>query len=86
MYLDPEYVVYPPADGWPEITTASMQPFEKIDEVVELLRHLPYVWSAPGRTVHAAGLCQFADWAEIARCITEPPEGLWSKKDQPAFG
>lgn len=52
MYLDPEHVVYPPDDGWPEITTASMQGFHKTDEVVDLLRHLPDVVNDTGREVH----------------------------------
>ena len=103
MYLDSEYVVHPPAGGWPEITTTTMAPFHKTDEVVQLLRRLPYIRKHPGKTVHGmlgcaqlyeasnlrtsavAALCQFADWADIARCITEPAEGEWDQKSQPSF-
>lgn len=41
MYLD-ETTYELPSTGWPSITSDSMRPFDKTDEVVELLRHLPY--------------------------------------------
>ena len=39
----PWCIIEPPVGGWPNITTASLTPLEKTDEVVELLRHLPYI-------------------------------------------
>ena len=42
MYLDETAYESPPSTGWPSITPDSMRPYGKTDEVVELLRHLPY--------------------------------------------
>lgn len=43
LYLDPEQIVFPPEEGWEEITITNMQPLGKTDKVIELLRHLPYI-------------------------------------------
>ncbi|KAK3321749.1 hypothetical protein B0H66DRAFT_638289 [Apodospora peruviana] len=42
MYLDEAAYESTPSTGWPRITPDSMRSFDKTDEVVELLRHLPY--------------------------------------------
>lgn len=36
-------IIKPPVGGWPNVTTASLASLEKTDEVVDLLRHLPYI-------------------------------------------
>jgi hypothetical protein len=41
--IRPSCIIEPPVGGWPNITTASLAPLEKTDEVVDLLRHLPYI-------------------------------------------
>lgn len=41
--LRPHCIIEPSAGGWRNITTASLAPLGKTDEVVELLRYLPYV-------------------------------------------
>ena len=41
--IRPSCIIEPPVGGWRNITTASLAPLEKTDEVVELLRHLPYI-------------------------------------------
>ena len=41
--LRPSSIIEPPVRGWRNITTASLAPLEKTDEVVELLRHLSYI-------------------------------------------
>lgn len=43
MYIDPGMTKTPPVTGWPHITCESMQAIGKSQEVVALLRHLPYV-------------------------------------------
>jgi hypothetical protein len=43
MYMDPAVIQTPPEGGWPQITVESMRPLGKTDEVVDLLRHLPYI-------------------------------------------
>lgn len=35
-------LLYPPPTGWPQITQDSFAPLGRTDEVVELMRHLPY--------------------------------------------
>jgi len=43
MYLRESDVIEPPEGGWPNITTDSLQDLGKTDEVISLLRHLPYI-------------------------------------------
>jgi hypothetical protein len=51
MYLDPSAVEEPPEGGWPAIPRNGWPGFDKTDEVVALLRELPYL---KGWDVHAA--------------------------------
>jgi hypothetical protein len=41
--IRPSCIIEPPVGGWPNVTTASLAPLEKTDDVVDLLRHLPYI-------------------------------------------
>jgi len=41
--IRPSCIIEPPVGGWPNITAASLVSLKKTDEVVELLRHLPYI-------------------------------------------
>lgn len=43
MYLDESCIEEPPAGGWPHVTPENLRPLGKSDEVVSLLRHLPYL-------------------------------------------
>ncbi|KAK4105097.1 hypothetical protein N658DRAFT_387008, partial [Parathielavia hyrcaniae] len=43
MYLDDEAILGPPNEGWPEMTPDRLRGLRKTDEVVMLLRHLPYL-------------------------------------------
>jgi hypothetical protein len=43
MFMDPSYVIEAPQDGWPNITSETMKDLGKTEEVVALLRHLPYI-------------------------------------------
>ncbi|KAM3422338.1 hypothetical protein BST61_g2697 [Cercospora zeina] len=62
MYMDPDAVKTPPVSGWEHITRESMQAIGKSKEVINLLRHLPYVSQFLGRPeTHSAGVCVFAD-------------------------
>jgi hypothetical protein len=47
MFMDPTFIIEPPADGWAEITPEVMSDLGKTDEVIDLLRHLPYIRQAP---------------------------------------
>lgn len=42
MYLDDTAYESAPSSGWPSITRDSMRGLGKTNEVIELLRHLPY--------------------------------------------
>lgn len=64
MYLEEACVVEPPDGGWPVITPETMEPLGKSDEVVALLRELPYIrpygiHATPGTT-----------WADYERAIS----------------
>jgi hypothetical protein len=65
LYLDDLQIVEPPAGGWPSISSDELQELDKTDEVIDLIRHLPYI-RAPdnrGRQAQAAAYCYFANWA-----------------------
>lgn len=61
MYLPDSAIIEPPAEGWPSITTDTMRPQGKTNEVVELLRHLPYIRNTAFE-LQGAAYTQFADW------------------------
>ncbi|KAI9150677.1 hypothetical protein HJFPF1_10453 [Paramyrothecium foliicola] len=85
MYLPESVILYPPPDGWPNITSTNMQRLGKADEVITLLKHLPYIEDTSGGAgFQAAPWCTFADYrswtmehtitqgsANEARLITE---------------
>jgi hypothetical protein len=66
LYLDKDKIIFPPPDGWPEITTRSFT-LSKSKEVITLLKHLPYIKSTSNDTIDAEGApnCSFADWRDI---------------------
>jgi hypothetical protein len=66
MYLDESKVIEPPPGGWAHITTRSFT-LDKSKEVINLLRHLPYIKSTLNDTIDAEGApeCTFADWQDI---------------------
>jgi hypothetical protein len=66
MYLDEAHVIEPPPEGWAHITTCHST-LDKSREVIELLRHLPYIKCTLDDTVDAEGApdCTFADWQDI---------------------
>jgi hypothetical protein len=54
MYLDSTVIQEPPQGGWPDITTEKMRALGKPDEVMALLRRLPYTRPGPGNSVEGA--------------------------------
>lgn len=42
-FLEPSDIFYPPPEGWPHITQESFACLNKTYDVIELLRHLPYI-------------------------------------------
>lgn len=61
MYLGESNIIEPPEGGWPNLTIESLQDLGKTDEVISLLRHLPYI-RAPRENAQGAPWCYFADW------------------------
>jgi hypothetical protein len=63
LYLPEWFMLEPPPGGWPSITKESTASFGKTDEVIELLRHLPYVRKREsGRGTHAAPWAVLVDY------------------------
>lgn len=83
--IRPSCIIEPPVGGWPNITTASLASLEKTDEVVDLLRHLPYIKGDSG-----------VEWNEKIAPKTEafqyggasvmPPNGIASDGWPPGAG
>jgi len=63
MYLKSSYVVEPPEGGWPNINSDNLKELGKTDEVISLLRHLPYI-AAQDNCRDAKGMpyAHFYDW------------------------
>ncbi|XPS91876.1 hypothetical protein M3J09_001285 [Ascochyta lentis] len=48
MFMDVQSsIIYPPSDGWPNMTPEVMGCLGKNEEVISLLRHLPYLEDKP---------------------------------------
>jgi hypothetical protein len=69
MYMRDSSVVKPPDDGWPSITADNFRDLGKTDEVIELLRHLPYVQDNRfgDHETHCAALNPFINWEACPR-------------------
>jgi hypothetical protein len=74
MYLDESDVLEPPKDGWTDINVDNMQGLGKTDEVISLLRRLPYINSLDD--AEGAPGCLFADWQIEAYRGTEDPSWM----------
>ncbi|OAL51483.1 hypothetical protein IQ07DRAFT_643564 [Pyrenochaeta sp. DS3sAY3a] len=70
MYLDPSIIAEPPEDGWPDIDQDALGDLKKTDEVIVLLRHLPYIREPPtGIRIFAGPHCHFTDWERESRSL-----------------
>ena len=66
-YVEPDALVLPPADGWSSVNATELRKRGKTEEVIELLRRLPYLRApAPGRRWMIG-----PDTIEIAYCDGE---------------
>jgi hypothetical protein len=65
MYLPESLVLYPPNGGWPSITSDTWADSGKSDEVIALLRHLPYILNNCGEEADGIPGCKFADWHSL---------------------
>lgn len=75
MYLDPTDVLTTPHSGWPSSTIDRLQCMGKTTQVLDLLRHLPYIRGEEddGPQAGVPG-CRFADWRHLAE-ICDPETG-----------
>ncbi|KAI0467971.1 hypothetical protein F4859DRAFT_221230 [Xylaria cf. heliscus] len=48
-YIDPDALVLPPSDGWSGVNTDELRKRGKTEEVIELLRYLPYLRNPSGQ-------------------------------------
>ncbi|KAH7323621.1 hypothetical protein BKA65DRAFT_540257 [Rhexocercosporidium sp. MPI-PUGE-AT-0058] len=69
MYMDDSEIVEPPKGGWSSITVDSLQDLGKTEEVVSLLRHLPYI-RPESLDCEAAPFCKFANWDADAKYLS----------------
>jgi hypothetical protein len=70
LYLDESLVVKPPKGGWPSITEEAFQDLDKTDEVISLLRQLPYI-SREEDDAQGAPWCTFADWRLLGTLLED---------------
>lgn len=71
IYLDEASIMRPPYDGWQEITADTISLLGKTEQVMQLLRKLPYVR-------HGAEIIprqHFVDWPSWIRDLQEEPQG-----------
>lgn len=75
FYLSPSKVIEPPPGGWPSISTDKHESFGKTKEVVELLRHLPYISTADYENrAQALPYCYFYDYNnDFEECLDVDP-------------
>ena len=68
MYLNEKEIEEPPPEGWPSITIKELKELGKTDEVIELLRRLPYT-RLPDEKPQAevTSDCTFANWKVVSR-------------------
>jgi hypothetical protein len=73
-YIEASDIVYPPATGWPNITTTNFAPLGKNETVIALLKHLPYLRNPGLPKGYAIAFETFAiDYS--AAPFTEPLDG-----------
>ncbi|KAF2036463.1 hypothetical protein EK21DRAFT_95744 [Setomelanomma holmii] len=78
LYLDDTLILEPPEDGWPSVTLRALQDLHKTDEVVALLRHLPYIQRK--FDVKGAPGCKFADWQENCSSLHDESSTAYAHK------
>lgn len=69
MYMDESEIIEPPKGGWPSITSNTWDDFDKTNEVVSLLRCLPYIRDGGPIAIDGAPGCKFADWQALAHDV-----------------
>jgi hypothetical protein len=91
MFMDESNIMEPPPGGWPNITPRALRVLNKTEEVVSLLRHLPYIDDS--KDIHrpqGIPLTSFANWTSIADDLLNGATAwgvlLGSEGNQEGFG
>ncbi|KAF2667340.1 hypothetical protein BT63DRAFT_426236 [Microthyrium microscopicum] len=74
LYLEESKVVEPPPGGWPSITPQVLKGLGKCDQIITMLRHLPYICSTTANhheSAQTSAECYFADWNLISQKLSE---------------
>jgi len=70
LYMEESEIIEPPEGGWPSISSEFQQSFGKSDEVIALLRNLPYIrddcLGDETFPPQATPTCYWADWQSLA--------------------
>ncbi|KAL1841512.1 hypothetical protein VTJ49DRAFT_7003 [Mycothermus thermophilus] len=75
LYLPESLILRPPEGGWPEVNSERVQGLGKSDEVIKLLRHLPYINENPSDLSGIDGGpsgCKFYNWLRRFRDLDRP--------------
>lgn len=64
-------VEYPPEEGWPNISQESLAGLQKTPQVVDVLRHLPYIKYREGFNVKIAFATEALDYRSAKIAIGE---------------
>ncbi|KAL3952459.1 hypothetical protein ACCO45_012402 [Purpureocillium lilacinum] len=75
MYADESAFIWPPPDGWPTITAASLRGLGKSNDVIELLRHIPY--RRVNTEIQSAPYSTFLDWTWVGKCGVQQGDEDW---------
>ncbi|KAG4429364.1 hypothetical protein IFR05_015150 [Cadophora sp. M221] len=72
MYMDEAEILEPPVGRWPSISSDFQRCFGKTDEVISLLRDIPYIREdGHYHPAHGSAICQMADWQSLGRVAEE---------------
>ncbi|KAH0028548.1 hypothetical protein KCU78_g3608, partial [Aureobasidium melanogenum] len=71
MFLPDDWIIEPPAGGWPSITKEKADLLGKNDEVYKLMRHLPYLPDSSLLVARATA----ANWSSVFEDMNSDQEG-----------
>ena len=93
-YIEPNALIFPPAEGWSGVNTEELRGRGKTEEVIELLRHLPYLrdpaprkrWMIGPDTIVIA-YCDGELYNEVTESIQPVPgHCIWLTDGEPRDG
>ncbi|KAL8821127.1 MAG: hypothetical protein Q9223_000782 [Gallowayella weberi] len=94
-YVSPDALVFPPPEGWSGVDIEELRARGKTDEVIELLRHLPYLrhpvevgkrWMIGPDTVEIAYCDGQLYWAPMDTIQPVPGHCIWLTDNESLYG